>query len=120
MLPSGKANVVADALNCKNETETFRVRATRIDVSISVHDQIKGFQHQSLQPDMIKAERMSGKDSLLNVGKYGLLRFKDRVWVPTFGNLRMVILEEAHKYKYIVHPGSDKMYKDLRKNFWWP
>jgi hypothetical protein len=64
---------------------------------------------------MIKDERMLGKGSLLNKGKHGLIRFKDRAWVRTLGELRKVILEEAHKSKYTVHLGSDKMYKDLRQ-----
>ncbi|GJW16430.1 reverse transcriptase domain-containing protein [Tanacetum coccineum] len=35
-------------------------------------------------------------------------------------NVRMVILNEAHKSKYSVHPGADKMYHDLRDMYWWP
>ncbi|GKG18111.1 putative reverse transcriptase domain-containing protein [Tanacetum coccineum] len=27
---------------------------------------------------------------------------------------------ESHKSKYSIHPGSDKMYHDLRKLYWWP
>ncbi|GKE35867.1 putative reverse transcriptase domain-containing protein, partial [Tanacetum coccineum] len=29
-------------------------------------------------------------------------------------------MEEAHKSKYYVHPGADKMYYDLRDRYWWP
>ncbi|GKE83003.1 putative reverse transcriptase domain-containing protein [Tanacetum coccineum] len=32
----------------------------------------------------------------------------------------MVILNEAHKSKYYVHPGANKMYHDLRDMYWWP
>ena len=42
-----------------------------------------------------------------------------RIWVPITGNLRKTILEEAHKSKYAMHPGCDKMYKNLRSNYWW-
>ena len=41
------------------------------------------------------------------------------MWIPCFGNLRELILEEAHKSKYSIHPGSDKMYKDLKIHYWW-
>ncbi|GKD02265.1 putative reverse transcriptase domain-containing protein [Tanacetum coccineum] len=44
----------------------------------------------------------------------------DRIWVPLVGDVRMVILDEAHKSKYFVHPGADKMYHDLRDMYWWP
>ncbi|GJV06566.1 putative nucleotidyltransferase, ribonuclease H [Tanacetum coccineum] len=42
------------------------------------------------------------------------LNFMDRIWVPLVGDVRMVILNEAHKSRYFVHPGADKMYHDLR------
>ncbi|GJS22717.1 putative reverse transcriptase domain-containing protein [Tanacetum coccineum] len=35
-------------------------------------------------------------------------------------DVRMVILNEAHKSKYSVHPRADKMYYDLRDMYWWP
>ncbi|GJZ08959.1 putative reverse transcriptase domain-containing protein [Tanacetum coccineum] len=44
----------------------------------------------------------------------------DRIWVPLVGGVRMVIMDEAHKSKYSVHPGADKMYHDLRDMYWWP
>ncbi|GJZ31215.1 hypothetical protein Tco_0576262 [Tanacetum coccineum] len=44
----------------------------------------------------------------------GNLYFMDRIWVPLVGDVIMVILNEAHKSKYFVHPGADKMYYDLR------
>ncbi|KAJ0476804.1 putative nucleotidyltransferase, Ribonuclease H [Helianthus annuus] len=29
-------------------------------------------------------------------------------------------MDEAHKSRYSVHPGSDKMYHDIRTTYWWP
>ncbi|GJX89836.1 putative reverse transcriptase domain-containing protein [Tanacetum coccineum] len=29
-------------------------------------------------------------------------------------------MHESHKSKYSVHPGSDKMYQDMKKLYWWP
>ncbi|GKD37431.1 putative reverse transcriptase domain-containing protein, partial [Tanacetum coccineum] len=45
---------------------------------------------------------------------------KGRVWLPLFGGLRDLIMLEPHKSKYSIHLGSDKMYHDLRKLYWWP
>ncbi|GKE91818.1 putative reverse transcriptase domain-containing protein [Tanacetum coccineum] len=42
-----------------------------------------------------------------------------RSWIPCFGDLRELIMNESHKSKYSVHPGSDKMYQDLKKLYWW-
>nr|GEV65744.1 putative reverse transcriptase domain-containing protein [Tanacetum cinerariifolium] len=41
-------------------------------------------------------------------------------WIPCFGDLRALIMHESHKSKYSIHPGSDKMYQDLKKLYWWP
>ncbi|GJV21817.1 putative reverse transcriptase domain-containing protein [Tanacetum coccineum] len=41
-------------------------------------------------------------------------------WLPLFGNLRDLIMHESHKSKYSIHPGSDKMYQNLKKLCWWP
>ncbi|KAJ0480216.1 putative nucleotidyltransferase, Ribonuclease H [Helianthus annuus] len=48
------------------------------------------------------------------------LYFMGRVWVPLFGGLRNLVLDEAHKSKYSIHPGADKMYHDLKEFYWWP
>ncbi|GJR76442.1 putative reverse transcriptase domain-containing protein [Tanacetum coccineum] len=50
----------------------------------------------------------------------GSLYFLDRIWVPLVGDVRITIMDEAHKSKYSVHPGVDKMYYDLRVMYWWP
>ncbi|GJY06079.1 putative reverse transcriptase domain-containing protein [Tanacetum coccineum] len=44
---------------------------------------------------------------------------KERV-KPKRGDVRTLIMDEAHKSKYSVHPGADKMYYDLRDRYWWP
>ena len=44
---------------------------------------------------------------------------KDRIIVPGVGELRQIILKEAHESRYSIHPGSTKMYQDLKSRFWW-
>ncbi|GKF17451.1 putative reverse transcriptase domain-containing protein, partial [Tanacetum coccineum] len=34
--------------------------------------------------------------------------------------LRDLVMHESHKSKYSIHPGSDKMYQDLKPLYWWP
>nr|GFA31855.1 putative reverse transcriptase domain-containing protein [Tanacetum cinerariifolium] len=41
-------------------------------------------------------------------------------WLPCYGDLQNVIMHKSHKSKYSVHPGSDKMYQDMKKLYWWP
>ncbi|GJV39013.1 reverse transcriptase domain-containing protein [Tanacetum coccineum] len=49
----------------------------------------------------------------------GSLYFLDRIWVPLVGGVRTIIMDEAHKSRYYVHPGADKLYHDLRDMYWW-
>ena len=39
--------------------------------------------------------------------------------VPSNEEIRRKILEEAHHSKLSIHPGSNKMYHDLRHLYWW-
>ncbi|GJR25666.1 reverse transcriptase domain-containing protein [Tanacetum coccineum] len=43
-----------------------------------------------------------------------------RIWLPLYGGLRDLIMHESHKSKYSIHPGSTKMYQDLKRLYWWP
>jgi hypothetical protein len=49
----------------------------------------------------------------------GSLWFKERLVVPKKEASKKKILDEAHESRYSIHPGSTKMYYDLRKQFWW-
>jgi hypothetical protein len=49
----------------------------------------------------------------------GTLWFKERLVVPKKKALKKKILDEAHTLRYSIHPGSTKMYHDLRQQFWW-
>jgi hypothetical protein len=49
----------------------------------------------------------------------GVVWFKDRLCVPDIKPIRELILKEAHETAYSIHPGSEKMYQDLKKRFWW-
>nr|GEW99384.1 hypothetical protein [Tanacetum cinerariifolium] len=50
----------------------------------------------------------------------GTLCLNNRSWIPCFGDLRALIMHGSHKSKYSIYPGSDKMYQDLKKLYWWP
>jgi hypothetical protein len=47
----------------------------------------------------------------------GLLRFKNRIYVPSNDELRMLILSEAHRAVYMAHSGVTKMRADLKPLF---
>ena len=43
----------------------------------------------------------------------GILGFQGRIYVPNLKDLRLRILNEAHRTRYTIHPGATKMYRDL-------
>ncbi|GKA73948.1 hypothetical protein Tco_0780250, partial [Tanacetum coccineum] len=50
-----------------------------------------------------------GLDEMTEHRSDRILYYLDRVWVPLKGDVRTLIMDEAHKSKYFVHPGADKM-----------
>ncbi|GJV13369.1 reverse transcriptase domain-containing protein [Tanacetum coccineum] len=82
--------------------------------------QILKAQIRALKEENIKAENLRGIDKAFEIRPDGTRCIKNRSWLPLFGNLRDLIMHESHKSKYSIHPGSGKMYQDLKKLYWWP
>jgi hypothetical protein len=49
----------------------------------------------------------------------GIIWFNNRIVVPNDDDIRQQILDEAHLSRYSIHPGSTKMYHDLKQHYWW-
>ncbi|KAJ9543976.1 hypothetical protein OSB04_023683 [Centaurea solstitialis] len=116
----GKANVVADALSRKERAKPLRVRALEMLVHTSLKEDILKAQEEALREDRLKDETLHNLEGRFDLKTDGVRYFKGRVWVPKTGNLRELILKEAHESRYSIHPGADKMYKDLKEYYWWP
>ncbi|GJY23137.1 putative reverse transcriptase domain-containing protein, partial [Tanacetum coccineum] len=116
----GKANVVADALSRKERLKPRRVRA----MSITIHSELKTkiLEAQSEASKDLKAptEWLKGLEIHFEQRDDGEIYFFDRIWIPSVGGVRKLIMDEAHTSRYSVHPGADKMYYDLRDLYWWP
>ncbi|KAJ0726607.1 putative nucleotidyltransferase, Ribonuclease H [Helianthus annuus] len=115
----GKANVVADALSRK-DTLPRRVRALQLTIQSSLPTQIRDAQVEALKPENVKAEALRGSRQRMEQKADGAYYVTGRIWVPLYGGLRELVMDEAHKSRYSVHPGSDKMYHDIRTTYWWP
>jgi len=50
----------------------------------------------------------------------GAILFEGRICVPDDSELKRLVLEEAHKSNFSIHPGATKMYQDLKRGYWWP
>ncbi|GJS41908.1 putative reverse transcriptase domain-containing protein [Tanacetum coccineum] len=116
----GKANVVADALSRKNRPKPLRVRALVMTIGLNLPARILNAQVEARKEENYGTEDLHGMIKNLEPRADGTLCLKNRSWIPLFGDLRALIMHESHKSKYSIHPGSDKMYQDLKKLYWWP
>ncbi|GJY13693.1 putative reverse transcriptase domain-containing protein [Tanacetum coccineum] len=122
----GKANVVADTLSHKERNKPLRVRALIMTIGLNLPKQILEAQIEAQKPENLKNEDVGGmirKDipkEKLEPRTDGTLCLNGRSWLPCYGDLRTVIMHESHTSKYSIHPGSDKMYLDMKKLYWWP
>ena len=104
--------MVADALSRKETTK--RVCALQLTIHTGLPEKILNAQHEALKEAILRSESMRGMDKQLETKSDGIRYFMERIWVPLFGNLRELVMDEAHKSRYSIHPGSNKMYHDLR------
>ncbi|GLU19566.1 hypothetical protein SLE2022_358110 [Rubroshorea leprosula] len=142
----GKANKVADALSRKSSGTASGILATqkelledlvKLDVELRVDSTTAYLATLRAQPALIdKIKLGQQKDSFLQkmkekvkagephmqefrISDDEILWFGDRLCVPRDHALRCEIMGDAHYTSYTIHPGSTKMYRDLRSTFWW-
>nr|GEV25448.1 putative reverse transcriptase domain-containing protein [Tanacetum cinerariifolium] len=116
----GKANVVADALSRKERSKPLRVRALVMTIGLNLPKQILNAQSEARKEENFIKEDLHGMINKLEPRADETLCLNNRSWIPCFGDLRALIMHESHKSKYSIHHGSDKMYQDLKKMYWWP
>nr|GEZ41486.1 putative reverse transcriptase domain-containing protein [Tanacetum cinerariifolium] len=119
-------NVVADTLSRKERIEPLRVRALVMTIDLNLPKQILEAHIEALKPKNCEKEDVDGMikrdipKEKLEPHTDGTLCLNGRSWLPCYGDLRSVIMHESHKSKYSIHLGSDKMYQDIKKLYWWP
>nr|GEY31153.1 putative reverse transcriptase domain-containing protein [Tanacetum cinerariifolium] len=113
-------NVEADALSQKDR-EPLRVRSLVMTVHTNLPEKILEAHTEAMKEENVKAKnpRMLLKP-IFEIHSIGIRCFKGRLWLRLFGGIRDMIMHESYKSKYSIHSGSDKMYQDLKKPYWWP
>jgi hypothetical protein len=144
----GKANVVADALSrkstdsvtvdielpqgLKRELEQAKIMFLKGEAigSIATMRVIEELQND-LKNEIIRKQDddpfiqeevrriTEGRQSVFHLGEFDSLWFEKRICVPDDEKIKEIILKEAHETPYSIHPGSTKMYMDLKEIFWW-
>ncbi|GJU09810.1 putative reverse transcriptase domain-containing protein [Tanacetum coccineum] len=89
-------------------------------IGLNLPVEILKAQNEARKEENFETEDLCGIIKKLESRADGTLCLNGRIWIPNLGNLRELIMHESHKSKYSIHPGSDKMYQDLKKLYWWP
>nr|GEU58409.1 putative reverse transcriptase domain-containing protein [Tanacetum cinerariifolium] len=116
----GKANVVADALSRKERLKPRRVHAMSMTIQSGLKGKILEAHGEASKDFKAPAEWIRGLERHFEKRDDGGIYFFDRVWIPSVGGIRKLIMNEAHTSKCSVHPDANKMYYDLRDLYWWP
>nr|GEV81397.1 putative reverse transcriptase domain-containing protein [Tanacetum cinerariifolium] len=90
------------------------------DCEIRYHPEKANVVADALKARNEENEDLQGMINKLEPRADRTLCLNNRSWILCFGDLRALIMHESHKLKYSIHPGSDKMYQDLKKLYWWP
>jgi len=68
----------------------------------------------------IKESVNQGIEKAFQMLSGGLIAMGRRIYLPDHKTLKEEVLRETHESRFATHPGSMKMYKDLKKYYWWP
>ncbi|KAL0549247.1 hypothetical protein IC582_013728 [Cucumis melo] len=139
----GKANVVADALSRKvSHSAALITRQAplhrdleRAEIAVSVGAVTMQLAQLTVQPtlrqriidaqsnDPYLVEKRglaeAGQTTEFSLSSDGGLLFERRLCVPSDSAVKTELLSEAHSSPFSMHPGSTKMYQDLKRVYWW-
>nr|GEV36709.1 putative reverse transcriptase domain-containing protein [Tanacetum cinerariifolium] len=108
-----KANVVADAFSRKELVKPRRVRAMSMTIQSSVTNKILAAQGEASKVGNAIAEMLHGLDQQIEKRKMVVYILLTEDGIPLIGDVRTIIIDEAHASRYLVHPRVNKMYYDL-------
>jgi hypothetical protein len=137
----GKANMVADALSRRSHLNMLAIRellpefykefekfnlgwvsnteVITMEVDSTLEQDIRKGQLEDAKIQEIKEQIMKDKAPEFSVDEQGLLWYKKHLCIPEVKEIKELILREAHDSTYSIHPGSTKMYHDLKSRYWW-
>ncbi|KAA0039191.1 pol protein [Cucumis melo var. makuwa] len=139
----GKANVVADALSRKvahsaaliTKQTHLLLDFERAEIAVSVGEVTSQLAQLLVQPTLrqkiivaqlndpylVEKRRLveTGQGEDFSISSDDGLVFEGRLCVPEDSAVKTELLTEAHSSPFTMHPGSTKMYQDLRSVYWW-
>ena len=87
-----------------------------IQITSPLVEKIKSTQFQN--PELVKLKESVEEERIKDFELVnGVLRFREKLYVPNVEEIKKDMLCEAHHSVYDSHPGGTKMYHDLKENY---
>jgi hypothetical protein len=117
----GKENKVVDALSIRVHG-LFEINISREKSDLEQRIRTSGVNDENYTKTVAELQNTTTNSDKpdLSIDKNGLLRFKNRLYIPDSTELKITVFYEVHKKPYSGHPGYHKRITTLRKLFYWP
>ena len=99
-------------------SQTSNLLAT-LRIEPKIRAKIKALQNTDQEIQKIVEIDAAKRKSNFQVSDDRTLRFCGRLCMPDDDGLKEEILSKANRSQYNFHPGSTKMYQNLRQHYWW-
>jgi hypothetical protein len=90
-----------------------------MEVEPTIEAEIREGQLEDAKLKEIRQLIQDNKTSDFSEDSQGTLWLGKQICVPNLKHIKELILNEGHDSAYCIHPGSTKMYKDLKTQYWW-
>jgi hypothetical protein len=102
----GKENKIADALS-RRVHGLFEINISRVESDLEHRIRTIGINNENYTKIMAEVQNSTTNSDKPNlcIDKKGLLRFKNRLYIPDSAELKLIVLDEVHKKPYSGHPG---------------
>nr|GEY02184.1 reverse transcriptase domain-containing protein [Tanacetum cinerariifolium] len=119
-LPEGSENFVVYCDASHKRLVVVLMQKEKVIAYASCQLKILSAQSKAKKEKNFITEDLHGMINKVEPRADGTLCLNNQSWISCYGDLRALIIYESHKSKYSIHPGSNKMYQDLKKLYWWP
>ncbi|WVZ80632.1 LOW QUALITY PROTEIN: hypothetical protein U9M48_028091 [Paspalum notatum var. saurae] len=112
-------------LSCVREFESLNLgfvhhtTVATFEAEPTLEQEIRNHQKTDEKIREMREQIKLGKAPHFREDERGTVWYKNRICVPDVDSIKKLILSEAHDTAYSIHPGSTKMYHDLKERFWW-
>jgi hypothetical protein len=95
------------------------IEGITIGVELTLEQEIRKGQLEDPEIQEVREMIEAGKAPDFTEDEQGTVWFRKRICVLDVDHLQEKIMQEAHDLAYSIHPGSTKMYQDLKERYWW-